>query len=213
MSFRLTMLVILMSMLFAGAPIADSYAQNLEGLSYEEAAKILDQADIRGFVWGLPSSIIKAEEKAIFVEEDETGALFYVDTIRDLKSSVTYEFENDKLFRVQTFIEKKYSKPQERVQDLVKIKQDLVRRFGEPESEEFDWATDTDKGSPEVWGWTVYRGELTITLKWKTSRSLVTVYLGSPTKYDPIFVITYEDRLAHEAKLKAKEGNPLKIAP
>ena len=101
-------------------------------MSYDDASDILDQAHVRGFIWGLPASVIKEEEKSIFVEEAEDGALFYVDIIRGIKSSVTYEFRDDKLDRVRIFSEKDYSKPQDRMEDLVKIKRDLDITFWRP---------------------------------------------------------------------------------
>lgn len=188
-------------------------AQESEQLSYEDASEILDQADVRGFIWGLPPSIIKAEEKSIFVEEADDGTLFYVDNIRGIKSSITYEFEYNKLNRVSIFSENEYPKPQDRIDDFVKIKRDLDQRFGVPTEENFDWKKDTDKKYPDQWGWTVYRGDLDITITWKNVDTLVTAYLGSPEPYDPVLFVTYEDRKAKQAKADKKNKKSLKIMP
>ncbi len=206
------MRVILALFLIVSVFCSISYAQEIEKLTYEDASEILDQADVRGFVWGLPRSIILEEEKAIFVEESN-GALFYVDTIRGIRSSITYEFEDDKLYRVRIFSEKKYPRPQDRMEDLVKIKRDLVKRFGDPKEEKFEWLNDTDKKYPESWGVAVYRGDLSITINWDGTRSDVSAYIGSYKPYKPVLLVTYEDAKAKKAKIEEKAAEDLKILP
>ncbi len=208
----LIFMVMLSCLVFAPYLVPTSYAQAVEKLTYANENEILDTADVRGFIWGLPRSIILAEEKATFVEEED-GALFYVDYIRGIKASITYEFEDDKLFRVRIFSEKDYPNPQDRMEDLVKMKRDLDKRFGEPEEENFEWKKDTDKKFPESWGWAVYRGELLITLKWQSATTFVSAYLGASKPYYPVLSVTYEDAKAKKAKMERKAAEDIKILP
>jgi len=184
----------------------------VEKLTYADDEEILDQAHVRGFIWGLPSAIIQEEEKSIFVEKDG-DTLFYVDQIRGIRSSINYEFDNDKLSRVRIFSEKKYTVPQNRFEDLVKIKRDLVKRFGEPLEENFEWKSDQSKKYPNEWGWAVYRGHLIVTIKWQDAETAVTLYLGAKELGRPVLFVTYEDVKAKTQKMQQRNDRALKIIP
>ena len=71
---------------------------------------------LRGFIWGLPRTVILENEKAAFVGEQD-GALLYVDYIRGLKCSIIYDFDHDKLRRIRIVVEKRYIDPNETIED------------------------------------------------------------------------------------------------
>jgi|GEM_PF-2745822 len=196
-------------MLFLSA-LAPLQVYAAEKLTYADDEEILDEAHVRGFIWGLPSSIIKEEEKSIFVEKDG-DTLFYVDQIRGIRSSVNYEFDNDKLYRVRIFSEKKYTVPQNRFEDLVKIKRDLVKRFGEPLEENFEWKDEQSKKYPNEWGWAVYRGQLIVTIKWQDAETDVTLYLGAKKPANPVLFVTYEDSKAKKQKMQQRNDKALNV--
>ena len=88
---------------------------------------------------GCLKKFIKENERGTFIEnpedeeDDEAGnTLFFLDKIRGLRSTIGYEFEDNKLWRVRIFIEKKYFYQQERLDDLLTIQADLNARFGKP---------------------------------------------------------------------------------
>jgi hypothetical protein len=178
-------------------------------VSEEMKRRILDEAHVRGFIWGLPPSVIKDKEPGHFVEEADDGTLFFVDKIDGLKSSLTYEFEDNKLSRVRIFSERTYTRPQDRIRDLTKVKRYLDARFGEPLKEDFEWKSDRDKKFPNQWGWTVYRGDLNITITWADEETFVTGFLGSKRPYQPALFFVYEDAKGKQAKAK----KALKIKP
>jgi hypothetical protein len=193
--------------------LSDAQAQEQEEIrppiSLEMRERIVDEAHVRGFIWGLPPSVIKEQEAGIFVEQADDGTLFFVDTIDDMKSSLTYEFENDKLSRVRIFSERTYNRPQDRINDLAKVKRYLDARFGDPIKEDFEWKSDRDKKFPDQWGWAVYRGELNITITWGDAETFVTAFLGSKKPFRPALFFIYEDAKARQAK----ESEALKISP
>lgn len=182
-------------------------------ISDEMRDRILDEAHVRGFVWGLPKAVIKEGEQGVFIEENENGALFFVDEIKGVKYSITYEFEDDKLYRAQIFSEKKYSRPQARVEDMVEMKRYLDARFGAPLTEEFDWKSDRDKKFPDQWGWSIYNGTLAITIKWQDQETLATAYLGAPEPFKPVLFWMYEDAKYKQAQMKQNRSNVIKIIP
>ena len=175
--------------------------------------RILDEAHVRGVVWGLPSAVVREGEKGTFVEEGENGALFFVDEIDGIRYSITYEFDDDKLYRAQIFSEKNFYSPQERVEDMIEMKQYLDARFGEPISEDFEWKNDRDKKFPDHWGWSVFNGSLIITIKWQDEETAAMAYLGSPKPYEPVLFWVYEDAKHKQVKMEQQKNNIIKILP
>lgn len=189
--------------------------------SYETEDEILNQADVRGFVWGLPKDIIRAEEKSQFVEASEEGdILYYYDTIRGIRSSINYEFEKAKLRRVRIFSEKSYTFPQHRIDDLVKMKRDLDKRFGETIDQQLIWRDEREKDFPDMWGWAVLSGDLQLIMKWQSENTLVTLYCGLPVLNkrgrkgkSPLLFVTYEDRKAKQVKDTNDNKKSIEIVP
>ena len=175
--------------------------------------RILDEAHVRGFVWGLSPAVVKEGEKGTFVEEGENGTLFFVDEIDGVRYSITYEFDDDKLYRAQIFSEKKYTRPQARVEDMVEMKRYLDSRFGDPVSEDFEWKSDRDKKFPNQWGWSIYNGSLIINIKWQDQETAATAYLGSPKPYKPVLFWVYEDVKRKQVKMEENKLNSIKILP
>lgn len=192
------------------------YAQERKTLdSYEDEDIILNQGNVRGFVWGLPKEIIREGEEGTFVEESEDGnVLYFVDKIRSMHVSINYEFENNKLNRVRIFSEKGYPFPQHRLDDLMQIKQDLTQRFGEPKDEKMYWKKDRNKNFPGNWGYDILAGDLTIIINWENPETSVRAYLGEGQKpYKPILFVTYEDRQTKLLKSQAKQREAPETAP
>lgn len=175
---------------------------------YEDKAL---SGSIRGFIWGLPKTVILEEEKGKFLEEKD-GTLIYVDFIRGIRCTIMYEFQDDKLWRGRIFIEKRYTDPQDRIEDLLVIQNDLNARFGEPISQDFKWLDETEKNFPEKWGWAVFRRELFITNQWQNADTLVTASLGAPQRFFPQLSVTYESVQAKIDKANKRE-DIIRIAP
>lgn len=187
-----------------------SMAQEKLELSQEDADRNLT-GSVRGFIWGLPKTVILEEEKGTFLEEKD-GTLIYVDFIRGIKCTIMYEFQDDKLWRGRIFIEKRYSDPQDRIEDLLIIQNDLNARFGQPVSQDFKWLDNMEKDFPEKWGWAVFRRELFITLKWQNVDTLVTAYLGAPQRFFPQLSVTYES-VQTKKNIEQNRDDIIRIAP
>ncbi len=170
---------------------------------------------LRGFVWGLPPTVILENEKATFVGEED-GRLFYLDYILEMRSTIGYDFMDDKLWRARVFIEKKYLDTQERLEDLMKIRKALVQRFGDPVDEQMVWHDNREKNWPDSWGWAVLRGELMMTIVFRNAETEVVVFLGAreklnPNLDDPEFNITYTSLDYKNRLVKTVDDNPLKL--
>lgn len=203
--------LIFIIMFFLFVPV--SHAQTRSSPAPEKAEEKSEDKSFlgvfRGFVWGLPPTIILEHEQGTFMGEEE-GRLFYLDYIRGIKSTIGYEFLDNKLWRARIFIEKIYTNVQHRLDDLMTIRADLTKRYGAPVKEEFKWVKDTDKNFPESWGWAIYRSELFITIIWQDAETEVVAYLGAEKQYDPQMVITYTDRQVKETQAKNARKTLLK---
>ena len=212
---RFKFFCLLLVLLISTGLISQSYAQKKQILTPEERKAILEKdlsGVFRGFVWGLPPTVILENEKAAFMEE-QNGTLIYFDYIRDIKSTIAYEFHENKLWRIRVFIEKKYLRQQDRIEDLLTIQEDLTKRYGKPVEEEFLWKKKTEQNYPESWGWAVYRGELLINILWQNKETNVYAYLGAPKPYDPKFHITYVDRKVQKERRSQEERQDLLLTP
>lgn len=159
---------------------APSYAQqNLD-----------DDLVFRGFIWGLSKETIKENEKATFMSEEE-DKLFFLDIIDGRRSTIGYEFLNNKLWRTKIFVEKTYYNPQDRIDDLLSIQEKITQKFGAPTEENFQWFDKSQINDFYGWGWAVYRAELVMTSVWQKGNTEVQTYLGAKEKFLPNLIVTY----------------------
>ena len=206
---------LLLLLVFISTPSIGVYAQETQKKLSQEYQK---EMSVRGFIWGLSKDIIKENERGTFIENpedaenDEAGnTLFFLDKIRGLRSTIGYEFEDNKLWRVRIFIEKKYFYQQERLDDLLTIQADLNARFGKPVVEEMKWLNKRELNYPASWGWAIFRGEMIMTSVWRNKDTEVTTYLGAKEKYSPILSVTYEHLPTKLKQEQAKQDNLLKV--
>jgi len=209
-------LILLLAVLFL-IPMAQVQAQENKKLTKEdltpEDLALLEQdlsGVLRGFVWGLPPTVILENERGTFMGEEE-GALLYLDYISGIKSTIAYEFNDNKFWKARVFVEKKYRDPQDQIRDLMLIAQDLTNRFGEPIQQEFNWRDETEKNFPDNWGWALYRSELFIRMAWQNDETIVMATAGAERQYDPELIVTYIDRATNERQQRELDENPLQL--
>lgn len=168
------------------------------------------QAAVRGFIWGLPPEVILENETGTYIDgQDQANTLLFVDVIRGMRSTIAYEFANNKLWRASIFVEKEYNQQQDRVNDLMKIQQDLTARFGKPVSEDLQWLDPREKNYPYSWGWAIMRGELIMTSVWQNDETEVVTYAGAKERLKPITRVTYTDRRTKQSLKQQGEINLL----
>lgn len=176
------------------------------------------EATVRGFIWGLPKDIVKENEAGRYVDEesylvdgDTHEIVFFRDKIRGLFTNIGYEFINDKLWRVQIFVENRYVEQQDMIGDLLTVQTDLNARFGAPKVEEMKWLNKRNLNYPDSWGWSVFRSELIMTSLWQEGDTDVSTYLGAKTKYKPEMIVTYVHRPTKLALKKEDQNNLLNL--
>jgi len=179
---------------------------------------------LRGFVWNLPPTLILKNETGTFVGEEE-GRLFYIDDIeigktqndpKKRRATIGYDFAEDQLWRARVFIEANYIDPRERMNDLIRVRNDLAQQYGEPVDEIMVWHDKKEQGWPESWGWAILRGELTMTLLFEDDDTIVRVFMGAkeklnPTLEDPEFNVTYVSKARTQSLKQQKTDNILNL--
>ena len=209
----LSMLAFMPETLAQGVPQQEAQPQQekIETPLREKARPSHLEGGIRGFVWGLPPTVILENEKATFVGNDE-GILFFLDEVWGERATIGYEFMDNKLYRAKIFIEKEYSNRQRPLDDLMRIRADLVKTYGEPVSEKFVWHNEREKNFPPAWGWAIFRSELEIIAQWQDEETLITAYLGSPKIFETELSVTYESYDAKKA-LETEAAKDFLILP
>ena len=153
---------------------------------------------VRGFVWGLSPELIKEFEKGTFMEATDDGAMFFLDRILGVKSTIAYRFSQNKLARVSIFNEKFYSDPQGRIDDLLTLQTYLTERYGEPARESFIWKEGLNKNNPEKWGWAVYMADLSVEIIWQTNDANIILDLSAKEAFEPEMTLTFEQSQNNE---------------
>ncbi len=169
---------------------------------------LINHGDVRGFIWGLPTKVVQENEAATFIVAEDDRMLFRGGAF-GMPATIVYEFRENKLNQARIFIEKSYTDQQKRIDDLMTIRADLVARYGEPLEEDFKWRNKSNIDYPDAWGWSVYRGELFITLKFQDQQTDVTVFLGNQQPYEPQFSVTYQPRQAKTNSTKEPPASGL----
>jgi len=204
--------LILLSLLSFG--IEKAYAYDLKKV--DKQYLFLDNDDIvRGFVWGLPSSIILQNEKGTYVqpegEDTSEESVFFVDRILGVRSAIGYEFDESGLSRVRIFNEKFYKNPQDRINDLLTMQTYLTDRYGPPTEENFTWRNPREKNYPDNWGAAVYRGDLRIDILWENEESFTRLSLGNREIYKPEISLVFERPYRKASKETLILENKLKL--
>lgn len=128
-------------------------------------------SDVRWFIWGVPpEDVIQYEKVVLFEQVGDT--LFFVDEINSIKTLISYEFIDNKLWRVTYDMQKDtYPDPQEVIDDFVRFDIMLSKRYGESTGKDLIWKDDYYKDKPNRWGLAIFNSLLEMRMVWDTPRT------------------------------------------
>lgn len=206
-----TALILLLGLLMS-FPAAAKEEENIQGEFLQDMSA---WGDVRGFVWGVTPEDVKHFERVVLFDEIE-NTLFFIDKVNGIKTLISYEFVDNKLWRVGMEMQKDdYPIPQDIIKDFVRFQVGLNKRYGEMTRTKLDWSHDFYKDKPNRWGLAVYNGHLKMRMDWQSSKTDVMMTL-SAKDYDYDFKMTFESRAIKkavaQAKDKANRASPL-LAP
>lgn len=160
--------------------------------------------DVRWFIWGVPSAdVIKYERVVLFEEVD--GTLFFVDEIKGIKTLISYEFDQGRLWRVTYDFQKEdYPDPQVIITEYVTMEIMLSERYGAPLKKTTLWKDDYYQDKHNRWGLAVYNGHLELGMLWQNDRTDAIMTLRAED-YD------YKFRIVHTSRAIAAEREERKM--
>ena len=136
------------------------------------------QSDFRNFSWGSSFSDVQNGEKATFVNKDKDDLLVYSDQVAGSDCDVLYQFnDNNKLVNGSYIFTKKYTNPQLYIEDFNKFKNLLILKYGSPQLEKEDWATNISQRNKESFGQAISDGNLSLITAWTTPKTIVKITL------------------------------------
>lgn len=186
--------LILLAAFFATAPLARAQEASRDSLLVEP----MPGSDVRWFIWGVPpEDVIKYEKVVLFEQVGDT--LFFVDEINGIKTLISYEFQDGKLWRVTYDMQKDtYPEPQGIIDDFVSFDILLSKRYGPSTSKDLIWQDDYYKDKPNRWGLAVLGGLLEMRMGWDTPRTLARMSLKAVDR-------DYQFRIVHTSAAMAKQ--------
>ena len=183
----LTLLVIGFYAAPAQAQFEDRFPQNFKKLPYIFG-------DFGDYVWGVTKEDVADIEykKLTPLLQDLDNALFYQISYRSLKSTISYEFNDNKLYRGQIQVYERQGDPQKWLDLLLEVQIDFEKAYGKPIREEFNWGNQEHKPFPDEWRFALVQGDLKILIQWRQKDTLITARLETIEDFRPGLNIIFQ---------------------
>lgn len=146
----------------------------------------------RNTTWGMSKEeVLKVENAELGTQDDNT--LLYAYKIDGLDSFLFYNFIDDKLFKSGYMINIERTNPTDFITDYKKLKDGLLKKYGQPTSDEEVWKDDQYKDRPNEWGMAVLTGDLIYKAIWGTEDTAIMIMLQGDN-FEETLAIAYESK-------------------
>lgn len=157
----------------------------------------------RKTTWGMsPLEVKNTEVLDIYQENEEM--LVYKDKIINLSCYIFYIFADNKLVRSKYSIIEEHSNENFYISDYRTIYDILIKKYGEPLSEDEIWLNDLYKDDVQRWGFAISLGHLRYISRWENNNTDITLALYGDN-YDILFAVEYKSRRYNNLEEEAKE--------
>lgn len=164
--------------------------------------------DFRGNSWGNSISDVKKQEKATFVSE-EKGCLYYEGIVADIINvSIVYRFFDGHLSEGVYFSQESYVNRNLYIRDYERLKELLIKKYGEPDSDKTVWRNRLYKDNPEKWGTAISIGHLAYMAEWNTKTTRITTGLTG-SNFDVRHGVFYNEKASEKEREKQEEEQML----
>lgn len=169
-------------------------------------------ADFRGFVWGVGKEDVRRFERAALYKE-EGGSLYFVEKAQgEMRRVIQYDFENEKLARIQTYYPEYHEASPDPVLDRIAAKTaEMSEVYGAPNRERLIWNDETYQYYPQFWGRALRRGDLRFESAWETATSVIRLESYHDGDYYQIRTIAQSKALA--GRIRKEDEGILLLAP
>ncbi|MAT38866.1 MAG: hypothetical protein CL946_04605 [Ectothiorhodospiraceae bacterium] len=183
-------------------------------LTAAAAAQDQDGYDFRKTKWGMTPAQVKASESTSPIEEGPSGQfdlmIIYSGNVANLQTLYSYHFINNKLVSTFYNFRESYVNDNMYLEDYLKIKEILTRKYGPPSKDNTVWSNDLYKGDPQNYGTAVSVGHLAFQSDWQTPRTDIRLTLKGEnfkTGMGVIYVDRKSKALIESSKQKSEEEN------
>lgn len=138
------------------------------------AAEAQDQDgyDFRKTKWGMTPAQVKASENTSPIAEGPASQcdliIIYSGNVANLQTLYSYHFINNKLVSTFYNFRESYVNDNKYLEDYLKIKEILTRKYGSPSKDNTVWSNDLYKDDPQNYGTAVSVGHLALQSDWQT---------------------------------------------
>ncbi len=149
----------------------------------------IGEGAFRGSTWGSNSAAVKSNETG----NPEVGDSILVwnnFSLGTLNCDVVYIFTHDLLTRGKYMVTEDWVDERRYLDEYAALKALLVKKYGDPVSDEKFWSNTLWQDNPNEWGLAVASGHLSLYARWETGDTRVFLYL-SGENYESSLGIEY----------------------
>ena len=143
--------------------------------------------------WGMSKEEVKQSEGREPTYEEEDGMAYTGEKIADLEVCLFYYFLEDKLYRAAYQVTEKHAFENKYIEDYKKLKELLMKKYGEPFVDREIWENDLYKDDPERWGFAISIGHLKYVAGWATDSTEIGLMLAGDN-YEINLMILYQSK-------------------
>jgi hypothetical protein len=177
--------------------------------------KINKVGSFRQTKWGMTTDQVKALESSHFIG-DQTGSdglkiKVYEGKIGEFNAAIGYYFAEGQLVEGRYLVSDKHVNKNLHLLDFEKIKQNLIEKYGQPQSDEHLWLNDLYKTDPNEWGTAVSAGHLVLQAEWSLLDTAILLMLKGDN-FDSTLSVDYSSTdeahlgLRKKAQTKAQQS-------
>lgn len=145
--------------------------------------------NLRYTKWGMTQEEVIASEKMVPIEKNDQ-MIKYKTQILEKNVELLYLFAQNKLIGASYKLDENYLNGERFIQNYVRFKKELVKKYGQPNKDTTHWKNGTFKNNRRKWGFAVSLGHLEYFAFWETPDTTVSCSLKEK-KYSVLYLIEY----------------------
>jgi len=172
----------------------------------EEKPALSADLGFRKVAWGSSKSAIKASEHQSW--SDSGDVLTFETVIAGMPSWAVFILLDDQLVRAKYLVTETYANNDKYLVSCSSLKSLLIKKYGEPDSDDDFWSDDLYQDDPDEWGMAVSRGDLKKYTVWESAETTVLLALTGEN-YESTLQVEYCGRAFSELENSRTEAKHL----
>ena len=139
--------------------------------------------------WGMAQEEVLAAERVDPIEKNENMVKYEVQLLGK-NFVLTYLFFENRLVGSVYILDEKFLNSEHYIQMYTELKEELIKKYGQPSRETTNWANDTYKNVRKKWGLALSLGHFDYVTAWDTQNTTIDCSL-SAENYNVLCVVEY----------------------